>query len=192
MAEFELDFRLTQDDWRKYRQSYTRRFQRDQGGMFASPSLMYGVLFIVGLGLTLIVGLLQRAGAAGGGTPLLVLVGFGAGVVTVSIWATAWSNRVEQWGQDVEGGYVLGPRRLRANDDGVDVVGAQYRMHFHWSAFEDFTENGGVALLWLDRGAAVIVPPSAFGDMLVRRAFLEMARRKIRDRAVQEVRHAYA
>lgn len=192
MAEFELDFRLTQEDWRKYRQSYTRRFQREQGGMFASPSLMYGVLFIVALGLALIHGLLQKAGVGTGTSPLVVLFGFGAGIVTVSVWASMWSQRVEQWGQDCEGGYVLGPRRLRANDDGVDVVGANYRMHFRWSAFEDFTENGGVALLWLDRGAAVIVPPSAFGDMLVRRAFLEMARRKIRDRAVQEVRHAYA
>lgn len=192
MAEFELDFRLTQDDWQKYRQSYMRRFQREQGGMFASTSSMYGVLFVIGLALAFVLGVLQKLGVAAGGSPFGVLAGYGVGVAAVMVWATTWSDRVEQWGHDGEGGYVLGPRRLRANDEGVEVAGADYEARFRWSAFEDFTENGGVALLWLDRGAAVIVPHSAFGDMLVKRAFLEMARRKIQYRAAEGVQHAYA
>jgi hypothetical protein len=192
MAEFVLDFRLTQDDWKKYRRCYTKRFQSRQGGLFASSSSVYGLIFITGLVLTFIVGVLQKLGVAGGGSPVGVVVGFGVGVAAVLIWAVAWSHRIEQWGENEEGGYVLGQRRLTANDEGVDLVGANYRTHFGWRAFEDFTENGGMALLWLDRGAAVIVPSSAFGDMLVRRAFLELARRKIRDRPSEEIEHAFA
>jgi hypothetical protein len=191
MAEFELEYNLTPEDWRKYRQSYMSRFQEDQGSVFASPYMMYGGLFAIGFGVAFIFGLLQKGGVVAGSSPVGALMGFGVGVAAVMIWAGAWSHRIEGWSLDADG-HMLGRRQIRANDDGVNMTGAHYETNFRWSAFVGMSENGDIAMLWLDRGAALIVPARAFGDMLVKRAFFEHVRRNIGRKPEPEGERAFA
>jgi hypothetical protein len=190
MAEFELDYRLTPDDWRKYRRSYMRRFQKEQRGVFGSQWTVVTVLLAIGLILTILFKLASLGGSPVA-SPSSAILGFGVGVLTVMIWASSWSHSIERWSHTPEG-YVLGPRRLKANEEGVALHGENYEAHYSWRAFEAMTEHPSVTLLWLDRGSAVIVPTRAFGDALVRRAFLELVRRNLGRPQAQRPSHAFA
>ena len=169
MAEFELGFRLTQEDWRKYRQSYMRRFQQGARGHVCFPvarctaSCSSSVL-----DWRFVLGLLQKLGWPQADRRSACWRDLAWASPRSWSGRRTWSHRVEQWGHDGEGGYVLGPRRSGPTTTASKWLAPITEARFRWSAFEDFTENGGVALLWLDRGAAVIVPHSAFGDMLVK------------------------
>lgn len=191
MAEFELDYGLTREDLRAYRRSYMRRFQREQTQGLGSSVSMVSVLLLAGLSLATGLGLLQSYGLAPFASPFSSILGFAAGVAAVMIWASSWTHRMEDWSYAPDG-YTLGARRLKATDDGVEVTGANFQQSFRWSAFEGFTECGDVVLLWLDRSSALIVPARAFGDALVRRAFLAFMRRNMAPSGAREPQRAFA
>lgn len=72
--------------------------------------------------------------------------------------------------------------RLTVDDDGIVGSDSVSTSRYSWRAFSDVTEQAGLILLWMDRGACVIVPTRALADHAARRDFVTLARERIAQR----------
>jgi YcxB-like protein len=68
----------------------------------------------------------------------------------------------------------------RHDGDGVVDSDSITTSRYSWRAFSDVTEQAGLILLWIDRGAkCLIVPARALADDAARRDFVTLAREGI-------------
>ena len=59
-------------------------------------------------------------------------------------------------------GMILGERRLRADDNSIEVEGPHYKTVYSWSAIQGMSAGKSILVLWTDKGSGLIIPKSAF------------------------------
>jgi hypothetical protein len=73
-------------------------------------------------------------------------------------------------------GPTLAQHRLSVTPDGLRATSRFVDGQYKWFAFEDVTIADGVIVLWIEPGAGVLVPRSAFASPAAETAFLEAVR----------------
>lgn len=59
-------------------------------------------------------------------------------------------------------GMALEERRLRADENSIEVEGSHYKSVYSWSAIQNVSVGKSIMVLWTDNGAGKIIPKSAF------------------------------
>ncbi len=73
---------------------------------------------------------------------------------------------------------VLGPRKLRIDEQGVHVVTAHLTSTVVWSGIESIETDDEDLYLFLDRDQALVIPSRAFAAKSTRETFLEQCRQR--------------
>jgi hypothetical protein len=73
-------------------------------------------------------------------------------------------------------GPTLSEHRLTVAADGLRTFSQLTEGYYRWPAFEEVTVEDGVIVLWIEPGAGVLVPRSAFDSSTTEAAFLQAVR----------------
>ena len=83
--------------------------------------------------------------------------------------------RTREAGNPSRDGFMLGQRTATFSDDGVDVSSDRTKTRYEWRAFERVERFPRMVVLWLEPGAGLIVPRSAFQSDGEAAGFVEFA-----------------
>lgn len=70
-------------------------------------------------------------------------------------------------------GPTFAPHTALFSDDLFQIKGPSFEHRYQWPVFEGVTQHKLVTVVWLEPGAGVVIPRSAFADAEVESAFIE-------------------
>ncbi|MEO1206306.1 MAG: YcxB family protein [Pseudomonadota bacterium] len=79
-------------------------------------------------------------------------------------------------------GAFLGPTKLTANYDRLEVFSEHVRATYDWEAFDRIDQEDTILILWIDKGVGVFIPRSCFTDTVNEAEFVAFCKDQI-DRA---------
>ncbi len=169
---FRLRYRLTPEHYQSYRLLSLRRLSTTKGWKKQVTTLGVGAL----LGLALLVAVQsgyisdQSVQAAFAGALLAGLVMFLATFMRSGLARSTVGTH----------NALIGEFKLVAYDNGgIQITGRHITSSYEWTAFLEVTLSRELLVLWIDRGAGVIIPSRAFADNDEKQAFIEYVKERM-------------
>jgi len=171
---FRLRYRLKPEHYLDYRILSLRRMQKGRSWKRLLVVLLIGVL----LGLSLLA--LENTGYV---SDRDVMAGFIGGLLAVTVMFAATFVKTVDAARSMVGVHnaLVGEFSLTAYDGGgIQITGKHITSSYEWSAFVEMTNAADLLILWVDRGAGVIVPTSTFASDEERQTFVDYASERIK------------
>jgi YcxB-like protein len=169
---YHLEYRVSLQHWAEYAglvQTRTRRAGLGQRlGSSVVDALVAGVL--AGLGL-------YAAHFYFDISDTLAMAMLGAFVLfySLGIIVCARYSRARDAGNPARDGFLIGQRSTTVTDEYVEVLSDRVKTRFEWRAFERVERLPRMIVLWLEPGAGVVIPRTAFQSDGEAAGFFEFA-----------------
>ncbi|MCF6198465.1 MAG: YcxB family protein [Hyphomicrobiaceae bacterium] len=180
---FRLRYRLKPEHYLDYRKLSLSRMKKGRSWKRILPILAAGV--IVGL----LMAVLQSQNILSDREVNIGFAGAALGVLMIFLLATSYV-KFGGMARSMVGVHnaLVGEFNLTAYDGGgIQITGKHITSSYEWSAFVEMTNAKDLLILWVDRGAGVIIPAKAFPGEDERSQFADYVAERIdANRQVEE------
>ena len=170
---FRLHYKLTPEDYKAY---FSQSAQRTKGKGFVARFLRP---LIGGLLTGLIVLALKQAGFIASRDVEMLFAGAVFAILLIGVLSILIKNKMIA---NMVGSHdtMTGKFTLAAYDGGgIQITGKQSTANYDWAAFLDLTDKAGMVILWVDAGAGVLLPHSAYENEEERLEFVAFVNERI-------------
>ena len=172
---YRLRYRLKPEHYLDYRKLSVQRMKKGQGWKRFYPVLAAGVV----VGLLMVV--LQNQNILSERDVNAGFVGAALAIATIFLLALSFL-KFGGMARSMVGAHnaLVGEFNLTAYDGGgIQITGKHITSSYEWTAFVEMTNAKDLMILWVDRGAGVIIPAKAFPGEDERTQFAEYVAERI-------------
>mgnify|MGYP001819166694 FL=1 len=178
----DLQYTSNSDHWREFANSVQRRITGQPAVGSQQFTKLLGVAIILGSILLLISIAADRQCAAAGVACWIDPLSLVLGAILAFLTVVAFGANIRKKSIDSaveENGVLLGDREIKLSDDGIEVIGSKNRASYKWSAIKELEKGKSILTLWMERGAGVYVPRSAFKDADAENQFIDYVKQHV-------------
>ncbi len=179
-----LDFQYTSNanHWREFASSVQRRITGQPEVGSQQFTKLLGVAVILASILLLISIAADRQCAAAGVACWIDPLSLALGAILAFFTVVAFGVNLRKKSIDAaveENGVLLGKREIKLSDDGIEVIGSKNRANYKWDAIKELGKGQSILTLWMERGAGIYVPRSAFADANAEKKFVDYVKQHV-------------